>query len=82
MTNRNKPWDSETLEIIAWVGLLGAVVVCGTAFAVFRFHMESDTYNRLTGAHTTWWDAVWVELRVQESPRTNESAPLIPSPSN
>lgn len=30
--------------------------------------MESRTYNKLTGAHTTWWDAVWVELRVQGSP--------------
>lgn len=28
--------------------------------------MESDTYNRLTGARTTWWDACWVELRVQD----------------
>jgi len=28
---------------------------------------ESRTYNRLTGAHTTAWDALWVELRVQDS---------------
>lgn len=29
-------------------------------------YMESQTYNRLTGAHTTTWDAMWVELRVQD----------------
>lgn len=27
---------------------------------------ESRTFNRLTGAHTTAWDALWVELRVQD----------------
>lgn len=30
---------------------------------------ESEVYNRLTGAHTTWWDAMWVELRVQDKPK-------------
>jgi len=29
---------------------------------------ESATYNRLTGAHTTAWDAMWVELRIQDQP--------------
>jgi len=37
------------------------------AFSVFGWYNESATYNRLTGAHTTWWDAVWVELRVQDN---------------
>jgi hypothetical protein len=31
--------------------------------------MESRTYNKLTGANTTAWDALWVELRVQDVPR-------------
>jgi hypothetical protein len=31
-------------------------------------YMESSTYNKLTGAETTWWDALWVELRVQDNP--------------
>lgn len=29
--------------------------------------MESRTFNKLTGAKTTAWDALWVELRVQET---------------
>ncbi len=36
---------------------------------VAHSYYESETYNRLTGAHTTWWDAMWVELRVQDAPR-------------
>lgn len=31
---------------------------------IFKSHMESKTYNKLTGAKTTTWDALWVELRV------------------
>jgi hypothetical protein len=50
-----------------------ATIICTVVFfasfiAVFwvRAYFESRTYNRLTGAHTTTWDALWVELRVQE----------------
>lgn len=31
---------------------------------IFAVH-ESRTYNKLTGANTTAWDALWVELRVE-----------------
>ena len=27
---------------------------------------EADAYNRLTGGNATWWDALWVELRVMQ----------------
>jgi hypothetical protein len=30
---------------------------------------EAKAYNRLTGAHATTWDAMWVELRVQSQPK-------------
>jgi hypothetical protein len=30
---------------------------------------EAKTYNKITGADVTTWDALWVELRIQESPR-------------
>ena len=75
MTNRNKPWDSDTLELVAWAGLIGGFFLCVAAFSVFSFHMESATFNRLTGAHTTWWDAAWVELRVQEAPKGVRDVP-------
>lgn len=36
------------------------------AWMIFSASQESAVYNRLTGAHTTTWDALWVELRVQQ----------------
>ena len=44
-----------------------AAVLLLTATWLIPAYFESSTYNRLTGAETTWWDALWVELRVQES---------------
>jgi len=61
------PWflDPDNFVIVLPIGFL--VVV--SLITIVSFHMESATFNRLTGAHTTWWDAVWVELRVQEEPK-------------
>lgn len=50
----------DKLAIIFAVLLLIGIVAAGPIAA----KMESDTYNKLTGARTTWWDALWVELRV------------------
>ncbi len=36
---------------------------------VVKSYFEAQAYNRLTGAHATTWDAMWVELRVQQSPK-------------
>lgn len=52
--------------------LISLVVILITIAAIFVFIclqplFESRTYNKLTGAKTTWWDAVWVELRVNDS---------------
>lgn len=48
-----------------------AVVLVVIAFFVTA-KMQSDTYNKLTGAHTTWWDALWVELRVSDTPKDSK----------
>ena len=29
--------------------------------------MEAKTFNRLTGSSVTTWDAMWVNLRIQDS---------------
>lgn len=48
--------------------VLAAIFVAFAASIVwFQATNESATYNRLTGAHTTAWDALWVELRVQDT---------------
>ena len=33
---------------------------------VFKSHMEARAYNRATGSHVSTWDAMWVDLRVQD----------------
>ncbi len=44
------------------------VIVAVPVLKVVGAMQESATYNKLTGAKTTWWDALWVELRVQGEP--------------
>lgn len=43
---------------------LAAMVLIGTWIGLS--YMEARTFERLTGKHVTTWDAMWVELRVQE----------------
>jgi hypothetical protein len=50
-------------------GVIIAVILVISATLFIQPYMESKTYNKLTGAKTTWWDALWVELRVQDSPK-------------
>lgn len=59
--------DLDWLDFLPWI-IVAATLVCSVGFFIFSAKMESETYNRLTGAHTTTWDALWVELRVQERP--------------
>jgi hypothetical protein len=44
-------------------------ILIGIAFWAFSSHMEASAYQRITGKHVSTWDAMWVDLRVQESPR-------------
>lgn len=56
---------------IGCLAVIAAVIFAVIVYALVWFpaQMESRTYNRLTGAETTTWDALWVELRVQDSPK-------------
>lgn len=36
---------------------------------VFRSSMEAAAFNRVTGKKVSTWDAMWIELRVQEQTR-------------
>lgn len=49
---------------------IGALIV--VAIVWFLAAQESSTYNRITGARTTAWDALWVELRVQDTPKESK----------
>lgn len=57
----NKLTVGELLVILFIVCLISAIPI--------QAYMESRTYNKLTGANTTWFDALWVELRVQDQPK-------------
>lgn len=46
--------------------LIGLAIVLGLICFIQSYN-ESKTYNKLTGADTTTWDALWVELRVQDT---------------
>jgi hypothetical protein len=52
-------------ELILFGGILLLVIAIPAGLAFFSAVQESAAYNRLTGARTTWWDAMWVQLRVE-----------------
>lgn len=56
----------EVREEAALAALVVFVVALLIGGWVFQSSMEAHTYQRLTGKHVTTWDAMWVELRVQE----------------
>ncbi len=43
---------------------LGFLFLGSVGFKFFSSYQESKAFNELTGAKTTTWQAVWVELRV------------------
>lgn len=54
-------------DVLLIVFLVIITLVFSLIFGIGCAYMES-TYNKLTGANTTWFDALWVELRVQDEP--------------
>jgi len=59
----NKTTDRDLSQPITVVSL---AVLCLIAVWTFSSYKESQTFNRLTGAQTTMFDAMWVQLRVVE----------------
>lgn len=49
-----------------------AVAICllpATGAWVMGSYFESSSYNRITGAKTTTWDAMFLQLRVTGAPK-------------
>lgn len=46
-----------------------AVLVLGLTIAVVQPFFEARAYEHVTGAKVSYWDACWLDLRVQESPK-------------
>jgi hypothetical protein len=59
--NKNADFFAPLIAGLILLVVLGAMI---TAVAVPPY-FEAQSYNRLTGSNATYWDAVWVELRVQ-----------------
>lgn len=47
------------------VAACAVLVAVAAATWVLPSYFEAKAYNRLTGASATTWDAMWVQLRVQ-----------------
>jgi hypothetical protein len=56
----------DSLSLMFWLGVL--VVVVLVSGWVIQSHFEAAAFNRVTGKHVSTWDAMWIELRVQEGP--------------
>ena len=60
----------QELNLLASYGIIAAVFIAViVGMGVLRSYWESESYNRLTGAKTTTWDAMFLELRIQAEPK-------------
>lgn len=54
-------------KLIVAVGILFILAI--PVAMVFDAYMEAKAYNSITGSNVSTWDAMWVELRVQDTPK-------------
>lgn len=60
----------EAKRFEAWFYLLCFVLVLAFLLCwVIGSSMEAGAYNRVTGSSVSTWDAMWIELRVQDAPK-------------
>lgn len=48
------------------LALYGSVILFFIGVLIVRSHWEAEAYTRLTGKQVTTWDAMFLDLRVQE----------------
>ena len=62
--------DKELRNKITFGVLLGAIVLGFiSAFIsawIIKSKLEADAFNNATGKQVSTWDAMWIELRIQE----------------
>lgn len=59
--------DHDKIMMFAVVpAMLVFVFLFAVAFRVMSARFEAAAYERVTGKHVTTWDAIWLDLRVQE----------------
>lgn len=55
--------------------LLGGFMAVLLAVFVVKSSWEAASYNRLTGANVSTWDAMWLELRIESTPTPERLRP-------
>lgn len=48
------------------VAIIAVTVVILLAGWIIKSNMEAKAFHRVTGKRVSTWDAMWIELRVQE----------------
>jgi hypothetical protein len=66
-SERLKEKDSNSGCLNLLIYLVFALAALSLIF--IQAYQESEAFNRMTGNHTTWFDALFVELRVQDTPK-------------
>lgn len=56
---------SDRRIIAMFIGGVLLLVFIFSYLTILPFQMEANSFNKFTtGAKATWWDAVWVDLKV------------------
>lgn len=53
-------------ELTAYIVILVFCFTIGLAWWVIGSKFEANAYNNITGKNVSTWDAMWIQLRVQE----------------
>ena len=56
-------WEENPLLVIAG-GITILAVLISILVMIAQPGFEAATFNKLTGGHASYWDAIWVQLRV------------------
>ena len=69
MRNKDTPELSTGRAVLLYVVPLLLVLAIWVGVWVFKSAMEANAYNRVTNSDVSTWDAMFIELRVQDGPK-------------
>ena len=56
----------DSKELMAYGAFVVFILCCALGVWVLKSSCEASSYNRVTGSNVSTWDAMFLELRVQE----------------
>jgi hypothetical protein len=63
-----KNTDRKTILLFTLIVIV-ILAVAVTVGVVLPAYFEAQAYERVTGKRVSTWDAIWLDLRVQEAPK-------------